>query len=67
MGKTINGELPSIGECSGSKKDEGSSWMRGPNYLLVFMGQVALLQAHHLRVIPLYIILFTLASIANVL
>jgi len=56
-----------IGECSGSKKDEGSSWMRGPNYLLVFMGQVALLQAHHLRVIPLYILLFTLASIAHVL
>ena len=41
--------------------------MRGPNYLLAFMGQVALLQAHHLRVIPLYILLFTLASIAHVL
>ena len=41
--------------------------MRGPNYLLAFISQVALLQAHHLRVIPLYIILFTLASIANVL
>ena len=39
MGKTISRELPSIGECSGSKKDEGSSWMRGPNYLLAFISQ----------------------------